>query len=481
MGAERSETNADLLFISTLSPSAIISGKFVASLVFAMLIFSLFAPFMVFTYLLRGIDIPTIFFVLWMDLLAMLAATMFALFLASIPGPLALRVFAVFSGFVFVFICFCYVFAGSMVIIWAPQEVTTRPEVMWPMIGAVSTLVIANLVLLFFYAVALVSPVSSNRILPIRVTLLLNWVITAVAMFFWSANAATMGLVGPSRIEQLPIVLFLVYNMVVLCVQFVLSTCERDSWGPRVARTIPSNFLLRIPAFLLYTGAAGGVVFTVGLMAATMLLGALGGILFDSGGPADWSTPVVSTLRILGISALYVICYSLSGAVLRYFFFGAQIRNAYTWVITACLIGLGSVLPWMLSIVLYSSSMNNQGVSWWLVPNPFAAAFEFSLDRQWRGGSEEFLLLVGLFLSVWSLVLLFPSLYWVAQQMLRFRPHRRRSVAAAPVPIRAEAAEPVVLTALPVDASAIREEPLPPVPTSPTGADPTAMTPGRAE
>jgi hypothetical protein len=479
MGAERSETNADLLFISTLSPSAIISGKFVASLVFAMLIFSIFAPFMVFTYLLRGVDMPTILFVLWMDLMGMFAATMFALFLASIPGALALRVFAVFSGFMFVFLCFGYVFGGSMAMIWSPQEITTRPEVMWPVIGAVTTLVVANLVLLYFYAVALVSPISSNRILPIRLTLLINWVTTGGAMAYWSINAASMGLVGPPQIAQFPIALFLVYNMIVLSVQFLISTCERDSWGPRVARTIPKNLLLRIPAFLLYTGAAGGVLFSLGLMAATLLVGALAEMVFEAGGEPFTRSPLSYTLRIFGVSALYVVCYGLSGAVVRYFFLRQQIRNAYTWVITACLVGVGSILPWILSIVVYSNGPNGQSVSWWLVPNPFAAAFEFSIEGQfWRGGNELFLSLVVVFLCVWLMILTVPTLFWIVQQAMRFHPHRRKAVAADPVavPVRAEVMEPVVLTALPVDATAIREEPGPP-----SGADPSAMTPGRAE
>ena len=60
-------------------------GKFFSALVLAMLVFSACAPFMTFTYLLRGIDIPTILFVLGIDLLAMLLGTQMALFLAPFP------------------------------------------------------------------------------------------------------------------------------------------------------------------------------------------------------------------------------------------------------------------------------------------------------------------------------------------------------------------------------------------------------------
>src|SRR5262249_47846025 len=48
LGAERSEHNVDLLFISTLRPVSIMAGKFCAALVLAVLVFSACAPFMVF-------------------------------------------------------------------------------------------------------------------------------------------------------------------------------------------------------------------------------------------------------------------------------------------------------------------------------------------------------------------------------------------------------------------------------------------------
>src|SRR5205823_4778714 len=60
LAAERSDINVDLLFISTLRPRAIVRGKFVAALVLAVLIFSACTPFMTFSYLLRGLDVPSV-------------------------------------------------------------------------------------------------------------------------------------------------------------------------------------------------------------------------------------------------------------------------------------------------------------------------------------------------------------------------------------------------------------------------------------
>ncbi len=107
---ERSDTNVDLLFISTLRPTSIIAGKFFSALVLAMLVFGCCAPFMTFTYLLRGIDIPSILFVVGIDLLAITFSTQAALFLASLPATRAFKFFLFFLAFLLQ----CYVFAGTV-------------------------------------------------------------------------------------------------------------------------------------------------------------------------------------------------------------------------------------------------------------------------------------------------------------------------------------------------------------------------------
>ena len=91
LAGERSDVNVDLLFISSLSPRAVLFGKLAAAGALALLIFGAAAPFMTFAYVLRGLDLPTIFLVLLADYLAVLLSTSFLLFLASIPATRGLR------------------------------------------------------------------------------------------------------------------------------------------------------------------------------------------------------------------------------------------------------------------------------------------------------------------------------------------------------------------------------------------------------
>jgi hypothetical protein len=88
LGAERSGTNSDLMFISRLKPRAIVAGKLQSGVVLILLIFSACTPFMAFAYLLRGIDIPTILFIVAMDFVLATAAIVEVIFLAVIPAVL---------------------------------------------------------------------------------------------------------------------------------------------------------------------------------------------------------------------------------------------------------------------------------------------------------------------------------------------------------------------------------------------------------
>ena len=65
VAVERQENNPDLLYVSTLSPARIIRGKFLCGAYMALLFFSACMPFMAFTNLLRGVDLPTVFFILF--------------------------------------------------------------------------------------------------------------------------------------------------------------------------------------------------------------------------------------------------------------------------------------------------------------------------------------------------------------------------------------------------------------------------------
>ena len=92
VAAERQESDLDLLYISTLSPARIIRGKFFCGAYVAVLFFSACMPFMTFTNLLRGVDLPSVFFILLCLFLIVCCAVQVAIFLACLPISKLLKI-----------------------------------------------------------------------------------------------------------------------------------------------------------------------------------------------------------------------------------------------------------------------------------------------------------------------------------------------------------------------------------------------------
>ncbi|MFO0928272.1 MAG: hypothetical protein U0736_14740 [Gemmataceae bacterium] len=173
LGGERADHNVDLMFISTLRPKSIVWGKFFANVVFGLLIFSACAPFMAFTYLLRGIDMATILVVFGIDLLCMLFGVMLALLLAALPGNRGFKAFLFFVGFVNL-VWICSLMTGMTLMI-PGTDFLNMP---WEALAAAAVTVaavLASIGLMAFYAIAIISPPASNRVLPLRVYLFATW------------------------------------------------------------------------------------------------------------------------------------------------------------------------------------------------------------------------------------------------------------------------------------------------------------------
>jgi hypothetical protein len=421
LAAEHSDTNVDLLFISTLRPRAIIAGKFQASVALILLIFSASAPFMTFTYLLRGIDIPTILFVLGVDFLAVLLATQVAIFLGAAPTNWGLKVLLGIVGLGVQGGLFGIAMAYSMTLLELGLGGRMDTADFWLITGAVVTAVAALLGLLFCWSVAVVSPTSANRALLVRLYLLGAWLVTAgVAAFLaWRFQSSI-----PLQIWMLPTALL-------LCVQILTSINEREQCGPRLARTIPRPWWLRGPAFLVYSGAAGGLIFSAVLLAVTIAVP--GFILWHESDPygpiARFEIDIGRrNVVVMALIALYTFDYSMTAVFLRSVFLPRLVKPLYTWVIAVLLFGLGFALPYPLLFLFQNEELRMGQVNpWCQISNPLATIFEYA-DRRTRRW-EDFHTGGLVFLSIWAALALLLCLPWIVRQARRFRPPERVTVA----------------------------------------------------
>ena len=91
LSLERGDANIDLLFVTTITPGAIIRGKYLAAMALTLLIYCACLPFLTLTYLLRGIDLPTIFFLMACSFTICAVANAAGIFAGCIPASWFMR------------------------------------------------------------------------------------------------------------------------------------------------------------------------------------------------------------------------------------------------------------------------------------------------------------------------------------------------------------------------------------------------------
>jgi ABC-type transport system involved in multi-copper enzyme maturation permease subunit len=425
LAAERSDTNVDLLFISTLKPRSIIAGKFLAALVLAMLVFSACAPFMTFTYLLRGLDMPTVLVMLGMDVLAVLFGTQVALFVAAVPANRALKFLLTVSVFIGLAILFGSGIGLVSEITDSGVDFTASPSDTWTVIGVAVLLVACNVGLLFCWTVALISPPSSNRAPAGRLFLVAGWLAIGAAAALWSGNFRGGG-------HHAPMLTWCLLAVFLLCVQLIISTNERTTWGPRVARTVPRNVLLRLPAFLFSSGAAGGMLLALGLIGLTLLANELWRERYPTMPGADGS---LQAGRAAALLALYVYGYAVTAVLVRTYVLKERVPRQLTWVVMVALTCIGSAIPYLIAYLFFGDELRySAGREWWLVANPFVVLYEVSETR----GVTQVVEWAYDFTIVWGVLVTGLVAPWVYKQVVRFRP-----LAGRPAPPSAPAAAPI--------------------------------------
>ena len=393
LGSERSDTNVDLLFITTITPRAIIWGKLFAAITITILIFSACMPFMVFTYWLRGIDLPSIFIMLGFAFLVIVATIQFATFIASIPANRVLKVLMGVLGLCILPQLLVATLSGSYALLTFGVGSRLNSWSFWGPASAVILIVLALIGLFFSLSVALITPVSANRALAVRLYAVITWFVGGVFSFI-------IGYIDKSNVA---IIVWAIASVSIFFLGFFVSSSERQEVGARIVHKIPRNPLLRVPAFLLFSGAAGGIFWCSTMCALTFLAIGLQRMLSHGVG-RDGLKGAMMWVAGLG---LYGFCYSMTAVFIRRIFLESRLRAKFTWLIAVILLIIGSVAP-LVAGFLVTGRAPTGGV--WLIGNPFA----FGNDRD----AAMYLVFSGL----WAGLVAALNFGWFAEQIRSFRP-----------------------------------------------------------
>lgn len=394
LSIERNDTNIDLFFITTITPGAIVRGKYFSAMALTLLIYSACMPFMILTYLLRGIDLPTIFTVLALGYMYSAFVNALGIFAGSISGSWLLRgLVAAGMLFMLLYMAVSFIVMVNVSLNFGMGMVITGD--LWK--GVTTGLFIEALLIgvLYVFAVANLSPKPANRMFVPRIYLTLAWLAAGLVAAIWAVAVS----------EEVPILMWVVFSTAAFCIMAVVSLGERDAWTTRVRRVIPKNILARLLAFLFYSGAAGGIIWSTILFWTTIL----GGYLFFA-----CSSLHSSELREFCGNAVmvfgYVLCYCLTTA----FICKVLLKNINMPNLSVLAMFLGvlvSLVPLVVAFLVAANGGRDM-LPWYVIGSPMVLAMD---DSAAISAAEPFVV-------VWLAIVVLASLPWLVAQWQRFTP-----------------------------------------------------------
>ena len=210
-----------------------------------LLIYSACMPFMILTYLLRGIDLPTIFAVLALGYMYSAFVNALGIFAGSISGSWLLRgLVAAGMLFMLIYMAVSFIvmvnvslsFGMGMVFTGDVLEGSRHQFYLWKrcLIGV-----------LYVFAVANLSPKPANRMFVPRIYITLAWLAAGLVAVIWAVATS----------EEVPILMWVVFSTAAFCIMAVVSLGERDAWTTRVRRVIPQKHPRQTARLLVLLGS----------------------------------------------------------------------------------------------------------------------------------------------------------------------------------------------------------------------------------
>ncbi len=372
LNAEREDNTYELLSISTLQSRQIISGKLGSAVAQMVVYLSAITPCLAFTYLLRGVDLPTIVLLLLYTVLVSLGLSLIGLVVAALHVQrfgqaflavgfmvsLLLTLYgAILFGFDFVSRGYGYVSSSNF----------------WIMSLAMATAYATTFALAFSAASALVSFASDNRSTPLRLAMLVQH----AAWIGWMAYAWI-----DNRFDKEVVFVTAMLAGAYWYLMGTMLTGERAEMSRRTRRQLPQTPAGRALFSWLFPGPASGYMFIVANLTSLMLI-CLAAVAFSEwwlpGGPRRWQPFDLGFFLIIGWG--YVVAYLGLGRLLV-----TALRRVAVVTMLACvlihalLLLAGSGIPTI--IQLMSVDLRNSGYTLLQVTNPFFSLYEVAFDSQ---------------------------------------------------------------------------------------------------
>lgn len=372
---DRSGVAADLLFTTTIRPASVIWGKLAAGMLVTMLLFATATPFVTVSYLLRGIDLPTIAFWLAFDTLFILLATQVAVFIAVLPTGIVIRVIMGLASMILAFYLIGSMFAA--ITFFGETSIAQFDSETWLYILSTGGFVLLGIGMIFTLSVACVAPNPSNRAFPprlyIAVAIVLSYLLTVVVS----------GQIGYADVIEA----WFYGWFIVILIATLVSSGERRDPGMRVLQSRLMRLrILRPIAIVFSSGCFAGLLWCA-LMSVLLMLGVIifepvANALSSSMGMYGWSSSYsVETIMAAVPAIVMAITYSLFAIALR----DGPLRRfskgpVMTPAITMLIIAAVSIFPpIVVAFIDQGNALDSESLS---LLNPAASLIWYDSDEQ---------------------------------------------------------------------------------------------------
>ncbi|HZZ27119.1 MAG TPA: hypothetical protein VFE46_03855 [Pirellulales bacterium] len=313
--AEREDNTYELVAITTLRPRQIVAGKLGSSVAQMAVYFSAVAPCLAFTYLLRGIDAPTICWILFYTFLASLGFSLCALLLATIAKEKHWQIMLA----VVIVVGLFYAFLGAAGLCQMRLRFARLPftsSEFWIENLMFLSFFVSTFVLLYLAAAAQLTFTAENRSSALRRAMLAQQVLFVGWLGYVLYENTGRGLKAGTGFAG-------VIAMLVACAYWLVMgsfmSGESSELSPRIKRRLPRTDLGRILFTWFNPGPGTGYLFAVNNVLAMMVFALLGVWYGEMNGASAAGMPAASQMltQILLLLGYFVIYLGIGNLLLR--------------------------------------------------------------------------------------------------------------------------------------------------------------------
>lgn len=382
MQVENELSTFELLSISNLSPKSIVLGKLGSAVVQVFLFYSAIAPFIAFTSLLQGFDLPNTVFLLVANLFWSIFACLFSIMLSALSHAkqwATLNTLGV-LGLLFWQTCGSFAFASTVMFESMPFD---SGEFWW---GCLAFFVafVGFFHLLQKIAESRLTFESDNRSTGIRLACLYLVGSQWLMMGAYAAYAAT----STVSFDWSIIIPLTIMSVLFLAIMGLFAGTESDFMSRRVRRQIPKTTLTALwKALLLPGGARGYAYFLVLLGTIALVANFLWITQLHSSRPGE-------QMMANGLMLYAVIYVSFGTAIGRWMqLVSAQVKPAHCRIIAFLVAVIAMMVPYIPLIVGWTNW--TYGYSLMDVTNPVSTLSQMERNPSQPLSTVAFVMLAG--------------------------------------------------------------------------------------